>query len=189
MTNKNFKIRSQMKNTNKIENPEEEIRLKIRKKTFLNETALNQYVKWNALSLINFVDCRFEKIDFLGRTINFCKFKNSEFNDFSFRKCQFAKCTFENCRMVKLDLTRTEFRNCNFINCEFRQSDLSASDFWDCQFVEITFKDSNLNFIIVQDVEFWKDKKLIDIKDESNFEKILKDINLISTDQDEIENS
>ena len=90
---------------------------------------------------------------------------------------------------MKLDLTRTEFRNCNFINCEFRQSDLSASDFWDCQFVETTFKDSNLNFIIVQDVEFWKDKKLIDIKDESNFEKILKDINLISTDQDEIENS
>ena len=54
-----------MENTNKI--PEEEIRLKIRNKTFLNETALNQYVKWNALSLINFVDCRFQEIDFLGR--------------------------------------------------------------------------------------------------------------------------
>jgi len=184
MRNKNFKIRSQIENTNKIENPEEEIRLKISNKTFLNETALNQYVKWNALSLINFVECRFEEIDFLGKAINFCKFKNSEFNDFSFRKCHFAKCTFENCRIVKLDLTRAEFRNCNFRNCEFLQS-----DFWECQFVETTFKHSNLNFIIVQDVKFWKSNKWIEIKDESNFEKILKDMNLISTDEDDMENS
>jgi len=178
-----------MENTNKIENPEEEIRLKIRNKRFLNETALNQYVKWNALSLINFVDCRFEEIDFLGRAINVCKFKNSEFNDFNFRKCQFAKCTFENCRIVKSDLTRVEFRNCNFINCEFLQSDLAASDFWNCEFSETTFKHSNLNFIIVQDVKFWKSNKWIEIKDESNFEKILKDMNLISTDENEMENS
>ena len=44
-TRKNY-----IENPNKI--PEEEIRLKIRNKRFLNETALNQYVKWNALSLI-----------------------------------------------------------------------------------------------------------------------------------------
>ena len=53
MINKNFKMRRQMENTNQM--PEEEIRFKIRNKTFLNETALNQYVKWNALSLRNFV--------------------------------------------------------------------------------------------------------------------------------------
>ena len=158
-----------MENTNKI--PEEEIRLKIRNKTFLNETALNQYVKWNALSLINFVDCRFEEIDFLGRTINVWKFKNSEFNDFSFRKCQFAKCTFENCRIVKSDLTRVEFRNCNFINCEFLQSDLAASDFWNCEFSETTFKHSNLNSIIVQDVKVWKSKEWIEVNDFSILEK------------------
>jgi hypothetical protein len=67
-----------------MENPEEKIYLKIRNKTLLDETVLNQYVKWNALSLINFVDCRFKLIDFLGRSINFCKFKNSKFNDSSF---------------------------------------------------------------------------------------------------------
>ena len=150
---------------------EEEIRFKIRKKRFLNKTALNQYVKWNALSLINFVDCRFEEIDFLGRAINVCKFKNSEFNDFSFRKCQFAKCTFENCRIVKSDLTRVEFRNCNFINCEFLQSDLAASDFWNCEFSETTFKHSNLNFIIVQDVKVWKSKEWIEVNDFSILEK------------------
>jgi hypothetical protein len=52
-----------------MESPEEKIYLKIRNKTFLGETALNQYVKWNALSLINFVDCRFKEIDFLGRSV------------------------------------------------------------------------------------------------------------------------
>jgi len=157
-----------MENTNKI--PEEEIRLEIRNETFLNETSLNQYLKWNALSLINFVDCRFEEIDFLGKSINVCKFKNSEFNYFSFRKCQFAKCTFENCRIVKSDLTRVEFRNCNFINCEFLQSDFAASDFWNCEFSETTFKHSNLNFIIVQDVKVWESKEWVEIKDFSNFE-------------------
>ena len=172
-----------------MENPEEDIYLKIRNKTFVDETALNQYVKWNALSIINFVDCRFKEIDFLGRSINFCKFKNSEFNDSSFRKCQFSKCNFENCQIVKLDITKAEFRNCNFRNCEFLQSDLSATDFWECQFVETTFKHSNLNFIIVQDVKVWKSNEWIEIKDESNFEKILKDMNLISTDEDEMENS
>ena len=90
---------------------------------------------------------------------------------------------------MKLDLTRAEFRNCNFRNCEFLKSDLSASDFWECQFVETTFKNSNLNFIIVQDVKFWKSNKWIEIKDEFNFEKILKDMNLISTDEDTMENS
>ena len=156
-------MRSQMENTNKI--PEEEIRFKIRNTRFLNETALNQYVKWNALSLINFVDCRFEEIDFLGISINLCKFKNSEFNYFSFRKCQFAKCTFENCQIVKSDLTRVEFRNCNFINCEFRESDLTASDFWNCEFTETTFKHTNLNFIIVQNVRVWKSKEWVEIKE------------------------
>lgn len=170
-----------MENTNKI--PEEEIRLKIRNKTFLNETALNQYVKWNALSLINFVDCRFEEIDFLGRSINVCKFKNSEFNYFSFRKCQFAKCTFENCRIVKSDLTRVEFRNCNFINCEFLQSDLAASDFWNCEFSETTFKHSNLDRIVARDIKCWKLNQLIKIKKSSSFVNILKDINLASSDE------
>lgn len=50
-----------MENPNKI--LEEEIRFKIRNKRFLNETALNQYVKWKALSLINFIDCRFDLIN------------------------------------------------------------------------------------------------------------------------------
>lgn len=158
---------------------ERENRLKISNQQFSNETALNQYVEWDALSLINFVDCRFEGIDFLGRIINFCNFKNSEFNDLSFRKCQFAKSRLENCRIVNVDLTRAEFRSCKFINCKFTNCDLSSSDFWECEFIETTFKNSNLNFIIAQDVKFWKSTKWIEVQDESNFEKILKDMGSI----------
>lgn len=172
-----------MENKNRIENFEEEIRFKIRNKTFLNETALNQYVKWNALSLINFVDCRFEEIDFLGRSINVCKFKNSEFNHVSFRKCQFAKCSFENCRILNSDLTRAEFDDSSFINCEFLQSDLAASDFWNCEFSETTFKNSNLDRIVARDLKCWKSNQLTEIQKSSNFANILKDINLASSDE------
>ena len=155
---------------NNIENFEEKIRFEIHNQKFLNKTALKSYMEWDALALKNFVDCRFEKIELLGKPINFCKFKNSEFNHFSFRKCQFGKCTFENCQIVKSNITRAEFRNCNFINCEFLESDLGASDFWNCNFSETRFKDSNLKFIIIEDVKVWESGEWIQIKDFSNFE-------------------
>jgi len=104
-------------------------RLIISNQTFSNEIDLDQYVEWDALSLIDFVDCRFKGIDFLGKIINFCNFKNSEFNDLSFRKCQFGKSIFENCQITNIDLTRAEFGNCKFLNCRFINCDLSASDF------------------------------------------------------------
>jgi hypothetical protein len=59
----------------------------------------------------------------------------------------------------------------------------------DFEFRETIFKNSNLDLILVEDVKVWKSDKWIDIKDESNFEKILKDMNLISTDKDKMENS
>jgi uncharacterized protein YjbI with pentapeptide repeats len=153
---------------------ESEKRLKISNQRFSTETALSQYVEWDALSLINFVDCRFEGIDFLGRIINFCNFKNSEFNDLSFRKCQFAKSILENCRIVNMDLTRAEFRACKFRNC-----DLSSSDFWECEFVETTFKNSNVDLIGVESVKFWKSNHCTEIERSSNFEKIIRDLDLI----------
>ena len=158
-----------MENTNKI--PEDEIRLKIRNKTFLNETALNQYVKWNALSLINFVDCRFEELDLLGKVFGSCDFKDCKFNHLSFRKCQFSNCKFENCQIVNSDLTRAEFDDSSFRNCEFLKSNLAASDFRRCELIETTFKHSNLNFILVKDVKVWKSKEWIEVNDFSILEK------------------
>lgn len=70
-----------MENKNMIENFEEESRLKICEQSFLDEITLEQYVKWGALSIIIFIDCRFEEIDFLGKVINSCDFKNCKFQN------------------------------------------------------------------------------------------------------------
>lgn len=157
-------------------------RLKISNQDFPNESALKEYIKWDALSLINFIDCRFEEIDLLGVIINFCNFQNSRFNNSSFRKCKFAKSKLENCRIVNMDLTRGEFRSCKFISCTFINCNLSSSDFWECEFVETKFKNSNLDFIIVQDVKFWKSNKCTEIIKSSNFGNLLKDMGLITYD-------
>ncbi len=65
-----------MENKNRIENLEEESRLKIRNQTFRNEIDLDQYIEWNALAGIIFVNCRFEDLDLLGKvfgTVNLVK--------------------------------------------------------------------------------------------------------------------
>jgi uncharacterized protein YjbI with pentapeptide repeats len=86
-------------------------------------------------------------------------------------------------------MTRAEFYDSSFTNCNFLAVDLAASDFDSCKLKRTTFFKSNLDLILVEDVKVWKSNEWIEIKDESNFEKILKDMNLISTDEDEMENS
>ena len=79
----------------------------------------------------------------------------------------------------------SNFKDCNLINV-----DLIASDFSNFEFVETKFKNSKLDFIWVRSIKVWKSKQCIEIKKSFNLEKILKDINLIiSTDEDEMENS
>ena len=116
-------IKIKMENKNMIENFEGESRLKICDQNFLDEIALDPYVKWNALSGIIFVDCHFEE---LGKVFGSCDFKNCKFNNLSFRKCQFSNCRFENCHIVNSDLTRAEFHDCSFRNSQFLKSDLAA---------------------------------------------------------------
>lgn len=91
------------------------------------------------------------------------------------------------CRFEDLDLLGTIFGSCNFKNCEFLKSDLYATDFRRCELFQIKFKNSNLNLIIARSVKVWKSKQCIEIEKSSNLEKILKDMNLIiSIDQDAI---
>ena len=141
------------------------------------------------MSEIIWVDCRFEDLDLLGKIFGSCNFENCKFNNLSLRKCQFSNCTFQNCQIVKSDLSRAEFNDSTFKNCEFLKSDLYASDLRRCELFQIKFKNSNLNLIIARYVKVWKSKQCIEIEKSSNLEKILKDMNLIiSIDQDEIEN-
>ena len=164
-------------------------RLIISNQTFSNESDLDQYVEWDAFPLIDFVDCRFEDLDLLGKVFGSCNFENCKFNDVSLRKCQFSNCNLKNCQIVKSDLSRAEFSDSSFRNCEFLKSNLAASDFFRCELFQIKFKNSNLNLIGAQSVKVSNSKKSIEIEESSNLEKILKDRNFIRyPDQDEIEN-
>ena len=150
---------------------------------------MDQYVEWGALAGIIFLDCTFEELDLLGKVFGSCDFKNYKFNNLSFRKCQFSNCRFQNCQITNSDITGAEFHDCSFRNCEFLKSDLAASDFWNCEFIETKFQNSNLDLIVDRDIKCWKSNEWTEIKKSSNFARILKDMNLISTDEDEMENS
>lgn len=105
-------------------------------------------------------------------------------------KCEFWNCTFENCQIENCNLTRAAFYDGNFKDCNFIKVNLTASNFSNFEFIETKFKNSKLDFIGVRSIKVSRSKQSIDIEKSSNLEKILKDINLIiSTDQDEIENS
>ena len=94
------------------------------------------------------------------------------------------------CQIQESNLIRAEFNSSTFKNCEFLNSNLRASNFMDFEFRETIFKNSHLDLILVENVKVWKSKQCIEIEKSSNFEKILKDMNLIRPiDQDEIENS
>ena len=73
-------------NTNKSDN---ESRLLIQNQYFLNENSLTQYIEWDALARISFVNCNFEKVHLLGKVFGSCSFQNCTFNHFNARKVNF----------------------------------------------------------------------------------------------------
>ena len=58
---------------------ENENPFKISNQTFSNEIDLDQYIEWNALSEIIWVDCRFESLDLLGKVFELQFSKLSKF--------------------------------------------------------------------------------------------------------------
>ena len=163
----------------KMEDFKQDNRLKIKNQIFLDEIALNQYVKWGALAKIIFIDCRFEELDLLGKVINSCDFKNCIINNVSFRKCQFSSSRFESCQIKNSDFTRAEFFDGSFKNCNFREVDFAASNFWKFEFIETKFENSRLDLISAQDIKCWKSNELIEIKMSSNFKEILKNLECV----------
>ena len=59
-------------NTNKSDN---ESRLLIQNQYFLNENSLAQYIEWEALARVSFVNCNFEKVHLLGKVLGLVVFK------------------------------------------------------------------------------------------------------------------
>ena len=150
---------------------------------------MDQYIEWNALAGIIFGNCRFEELDLLGKVFGSCDFKDCKFNHLSFRKCQFSNCRFQNCQIINSDLTRAKFHDCSFRNSQFLKSDLVASNFWTCEFSETIFKNSNLDLIVGRDLKFYKSNSNegIEVKSQSNFANIWKDMDGISSDEDEMD--
>ena len=157
-------------NTNKSDN---ESRRLIQNQHFLNENNLIQYIEWDALARISFINCNFEKVHLLGKVFGSCSFQNCTFNYFSARKGKFSSCHFEDCKITNSDMTRAEFYDTHFKNCEFLGVDLAASDFNSCKLETTRFLKSNLNLILVEDVKVWKPDEWIQIKDFSSFQKHL----------------
>src|SRR6056300_1229852 len=157
-------------NTNKSNS---ESRLLIQNQYFLNENSLIQYIEWDALARISFVDCNFEKVHLLGKVFGSCSFQNCTFNYLKARKGKFSSCHFEDCKITNSDMTRAEFYNTHFKNCEFLGVDLAASDFDSCKLETTRFFKSNLNLILVENVQIWESKKWVEIEDSSSFQKYL----------------
>ena len=83
-----------------------------------------------------------------------------------------------------------EFYGGNFKDCNFINVDLTASCFSNFGFIETKFKNSALDLIGGISIKVSNSKQSIEIEESSNLEKILKDMNLvISTNQDEMEKS
>lgn len=72
-------------------------------------------------------------------------------------------------------MTRAEFYDSSFTNCNFLKVDLAASDFDSCKFQKTIFFESNLVLILFEDVKVWKSNEWIELKDFSDFEKLLVD--------------
>ena len=99
-------------NMNKSDN---ESRRLIQNQHFLNENNLIQYIEWDALARISFINCNFKKLHLLGKVFGSCSFQNCTFNYFSARKGKFSSCDFDSC---KLETTRFLKSNLNLILVE-----------------------------------------------------------------------
>jgi len=141
-----------------------------------NQNNLNEYIKYDALAKISFIDCIFDNI-FSIAVIGSCRFQNCTFNNFNARKSLFSNCQFSNCQFKNCGMRRVEFTNSRFTNCEFVQVDLTASDFMRCKFKKTKFIESNLTAIFVFNVEIWKSDSLIKIENDDDFKQLLVDNN------------
>jgi uncharacterized protein YjbI with pentapeptide repeats len=115
------------------------------------------------------------------------------------RKSEFTNCTFKSYNLINSSLSKVEFDNNIFykvnlgwsccLDCIFIKTKFEQVDFEDATLSNLKIKDLiilNLNFTKTFPTKFYKSNsnEFIEVKSQSNFEKILKDMNLIiSTDQ------
>ena len=140
---------------------ENHFEVKIYKETFLDQTINGQILTshyWEDISLLtcDFKDCEIHSSEFFT-----CTFKNCNFNEGLWRKCNFYNCTFESCHLSKLTLSRIKFYDCKFIQCNFENLKMSWSNLRDCQFNQnklnaIEFKSVGILDLHAKELNFCK---------------------------------
>ena len=184
--------------------------LEIVSQTFANEIIFAQDLSMSVFWDLKFSKINFSKINFSGSYFTDCKFENCTFEKTVMRKSEFTDCIFKSCNLINSSFSKVEFDNNIFIDCQFYRVNLGWSYWLDCifrktKFEQVDFEGAtlsnlkikdlivlNLNFTQTFPTKFYKSNsnEFIEVKSQSNFEKILKDMNLIiSTDQDQVENS
>lgn len=167
--------------------------LEIVNQAFTNEIIFAQDLSMSVFWDLKFSKINFEKVNFSGSYFTDCKFENCTFEKTVMRKSEFTDCTFKSCNMKNSGFSKVEFDNNLFIDCQFYNVHLGWSCWLDCilrktRFEEIDFEGAtlsnlkikdlivlNLNFTETFPTKFYKSnsKEFIEIKSQSNFEKIL----------------
>lgn len=184
--------------------------LEIVNQAFANEIIFAQDLSMSVFWDLKFSKINFFKVNFSGSYFTDCKFENCTFEKTVMRKSEFTDCTFKSCNLINSSFSKVEFDNNLFVDCQFYRVDLGWSCWLDCIFRKMKFEQVdfegptlsnlkikdlivlNLNFTETFPTKFYKSNsnEFIEVKSQSNFEKILKDMVLRdSTDQDEIKNS
>ena len=130
------------------------------------------------LNGIHFINCSFYEIDLSGLLFLACKFSNCFFHDVRCRKTEFLACSFESCQFFDCDLGKVEFdSDTSFLKCSFQNINFWYAYIDECVFIEPNFRELFIKQIMISEVQIEKNGRLIEIKDENDFQNFLTQIN------------
>lgn len=105
---------------------------------------------------IDFVNCRFKKLQAQHSIFEWCNFINCVLPDSNFSCGQFIKCGINNCDfqfssfrgnwMLKTNIAHGKFSDCKFDKSSLEQVDFGNSDVDHCDFQHSIIKKTNFNF-------------------------------------------
>ena len=163
----------------------------VKSKEFLNQVICSRDLLELTFSQLTFLNCDFRNVKCAYSNFVSSEFINCTFTESVFRKSKFEDCRFTACKLSTSEFPKVHFIESWFINCEFDSVDLLGTFFIKCELIQSTFKKIRfLDSVTMYETKIWNSKKCIEIDAFDELEKILKDLNLlISTDQDGIKNS
>ena len=123
--------------------------LEIKTQKFFNEMIFDNTFSAAIFDEVAIYNFKFEETDFLGGHFRSCLFKNCNFQDILWRKCEFWECTFQNCNIRDCEISKVEFTDHTFDSCQFNNVDLDWSHLQNCKFLDTKLDGLNFNATIV----------------------------------------